>query len=500
MRLHFHPVWIVALREIRATVKSKAFWFFTLLYPIIFVLPILGLLWAVVALEEEDADLNEIFPVAFDGILEEWRHNLRGEPLYYCVVDETDMLSERIRYQIDKNDRDSWVEQRGLDKKEFTIEMYQEWRDAFDPYFDSHLYLSLNHFRELDEPIPSIETLNMWLYQDKIAGYFVLPKNLVLTNDGARFVQKKRVGTSLQLRLDKLKRWYEVMITQTLREYRFRDQQVDPEQFENAVVGVSVEIVSVNPSISEDAPALSSDQQPVNTSSLSILKKITSIPYIALLALVWGGGSYLILTSSIEEKTSKVGEILFSSMDPLTLMDGKVLGNVIVVGIGLAAWLVIIGLPTMLVLADSVLLREVLHPIKILNFLIFGAFAFASFGYLNAALGSACSDIKDTLYVNQPFALIGFFVVLPMLIYVLIEPDSSFAATMSFIPPLTPLFMIARTASLPDLPTYLLIVLIMSASLVAIRQFSVRIFTPGLLLERKAVGLSSLFRLARQSK
>ena len=435
MRRQIHTVWIVALREIRATVRSKAFWFFTLLYPIIFALPILVFVWAFVTLEHEDADLNDMFAEEFDGILEEWRFNLRGEVLYYSVVDESEILSERIRYQIDKHDRDIWVETRGLDKEKYTVEMHQEWSHDIDPHvFDLYPELSISHFRELDEPIPSIETLNTWLQQDKIAGYFVLPENLALTNSGARFIQKKRVGASQQVKLDELKGWYEDMTTQVLREYRFQDQHMDAEQFENLMVRVSVDIVSVNSSSSNGMFALSNDQQYAKTSTLSILEKITTIPYIALLALVWGGGSYLILTSSIEEKTSRVGEILFSSMDPLSLMDGKVLGNVIVVGIGLAAWLFIIGLPTMLMLADSVLLSAVLHPIKILNFLIFGSFAFASFGYLNAALGSACSDIKDTLYVNQPFALIGFFVVLPMLVYVLVQPDGSFAATMSFIP------------------------------------------------------------------
>lgn len=447
-----------------------------------------------VLLENEEADIEEIFAGGIENILEEWRFNLRGEILYYCVVDETATLSDQIRYQIDKNDRDMMVEIYGWDKDEYTVEEHRERTSRFNQHYEVYPELSPNRFRELEETFDSVETLNTWLQQDKIAGYFVLPKELPNTNDGARFVHKQNVGVTQQNKLNALKEWFEDMITQALREHRYREQNVGTEQLEELMARVSVDIVS----LSNATDTLLNERQPTTTSTVSIVAKITSIPYIALLALVWGGGSYLILTSSIEEKTSKVGEILLSSVDPLSLMDGKVLGNVIVVGIGLAAWLLIIGFPSMLILSDSVLLYKVLAPIKVLNFIIFGSLAFASFGYLNAAIGSACSDIKDTLYVNQPFALIGVFVVLPMLVYVLVQPESSFAAIMSFIPPLTPLFMVARSAALPDSPTYLLIVLIASVGLVVIRQFSVKIFIPGFLLERKVVSVGSVYRLLRQ--
>ena len=483
-----------------STIQTKAFWFFTLLYPIIFALPILGLVAVFALLEDEETDLNEMFAGGFQGVVEEMRFRLRGQVLYYCVVDETANLSDRIRYQIDKRDRDIWASDRHRNQEEYTVEDYREYRERRGlKTFDWYPELSLNRFREYEEAFDSIETLNRWLQQEKISGYFVLPKNLVDTNQGARFVVKKDLTLPKRTHLNELKRWFEYMTTQALREIRFLEQIDDTDQLEDLIVKVSVDHVSLKPSATVETSALSKQEQSTKTSTITIVDKITSIPYIALLALIWGGGSYLVLTSSIEEKTSKVGEILFSSIDPLSLMDGKVLGNVIVVGIGLGAWLFIIGLPTLLLLSDSVLLVELLHPLKILNFIIFCAFAFSSFGYLNAALGSACSDIKDTMYVNQPFALIGFFVILPMLIYVLIQPESSFASVMSFIPPFSPLFMIARTAALPSLPTYLLIVLIMSASLVLIRQLSVRIYTPGLLLERKIVSLRSLFRLARQT-
>ena len=483
-----------------STIQTKAFWFFTLLYPIIFALPILGLVAVFALLEDEETDLNEMFAGGFQGVVEEMRFRLRGQVLYYCVVDETENLSDSIRYQIDIHDRDLVVRELDSGHKEDTVKDYQEFRDRIDPNFDWYPELSLNRFREYEEAFDSIETLNAWLQQEKIAGYFVLPKDLVRTNQGARFVVKKDLTAPKQARLDELKTWFENMTTQALREVRLLEPIVDTDQFEDLMVRVYVDHVSMNPSATVENSAISKQGQTTKTSKVSIVDKITSIPYIALLALIWGGGSYLVLTSSIEEKTSKVGEILFSSIDPLSLLDGKVLGNVLVVGIGLGVWLFIIGLPSLLLLSDSVLLGELLHPIKILNFIIFGAIAFSSFGYLNAALGSCCSDVKDTLYVNQPFALIGFFVVLPMLVYVLIQPESVFTSIMSFIPPFSPLFMVARTAALPNLPTYLFIVLIMSTSLVVIRQMSVRIYIPGMLLEREIVSLGSLFRLARQKE
>lgn len=502
MKHRFRVVSTIAIREVRTAIRTKTFWFFTLLYPILLAIPVLVIVASMVVLVDVDEDVNEVFTAGIDSFKEEWRFALRGQILKYAVLDETVDLSRRVRYQIDRQNRDILVFEYGRPRESRMVENYQDWRDSSDPYFEYYRKLSLNRFREVevDERDVSIKTLNTWILQDKIVGYFVLPDSLVDTNKGARFVHRKTSQASMLSRLNELKSWYESLTTLALKELRAEEMGVSTEQFEDLMIRVSADIDTIVSSNVGQSVGSTKEQQSIISSSVSIAEKVAAVPYLLLLALVWGSGSYLVLTSTIEEKTSRVGEMLVSNVDPLSLMDGKVIGNVLVVGIALLTWVVVIGLPTLGLLAVSGLVNYVLDPHKVLNFFIFGTFAFLSFGYLNAALGSTCSDIKETLYVNQPFVLIAFFVVLPMMVFVLLHPDSVFASTMSFIPPLTALFMVARTAALPDLPMYLFLVLLMGSSLLLIRHVSVRIFLPGLLLERKFVNLISLFKFVRQPK
>ena len=500
MKHRFRVVSTIAIREVRTAIRTKTFWFFTLLYPILLAIPVLVIVGSMVVLVDVDEDVNVVFADGIESFKEEWRFLLRGQILKYAVLDETADLSSRVRNQIDRQNKDLLVFEYGRPRESRMVENYQDWRESFGPYFDYYPKLSLNHFREVDETDVPIETLNTWILQDKIVGYFVLPESLVDTNKGARFVHRKTTQASMLSRLNELKSWYESLTTLALKELRGEEMGVNTEQFEDLMIRVSADIDTIVSSNVDQSVGSTTEQQSINSSSVSIAEKVAAVPYLLLLALVWGSGSYLVLTSTIEEKASRVGEMLVSNVDPLSLMDGKVIGNVLVVGIALLTWVVVIGLPSLGLLAVSGLVNYVLDPHKVLNFFIFGTFAFLSFGYLNAALGSTCSDIKETLYVNQPFVLIAFFVVLPMMVFVLLHPDSVFASTMSFIPPLTALFMVARTAALPDLPMYLFLVLLMGSSLLLIRHVSVRIFLPGLLLERKFVNLISLFKFVRQPK
>ncbi|MGP1310850.1 MAG: ABC transporter permease [Phycisphaerales bacterium] len=161
----------------------------------------------------------------------------------------------------------------------------------------------------------------------------------------------------------------------------------------------------------------------------------------AFMMLLWiasfSGGQYL-LTTTIEEKSSRVMEVLLSAVSPMQLMTGKILGQ-LAVGVTIIAIYVGLGL----LAADRFGFLS-LVPIEKIGWLaVYFLMAFFLIGAMMAAIGSAVNEMREA----QSFmSVIMIMFMIPMFLFVpIIEgPNSTFATVASFIPPLTPFVMILR--------------------------------------------------------
>ncbi len=84
------------------------------------------------------------------------------------------------------------------------------------------------------------------------------------------------------------------------------------------------------------------------------------------------------------------------------------------------------------------------------SFMILAVFMFGS---MFAALGSACSDIKDVQGLVLPAMLL---IIIPMMLLmpVLREPLSAFSTWLSLFPPFTPMLMMLRIGSPSSIPVW----------------------------------------------
>ena len=211
----------------------------------------------------------------------------------------------------------------------------------------------------------------------------------------------------------------------------------------------------------------------------------------------------LVMTNTIEEKSSKVAELLVANSTPSQILDGKLLGNIVVVFLPIAAFCVVIGPPTVAILGalagyESPVFATLLNPSKFFTWFLFLVLGFTFFGYIQCALGSLCNDLKETMITLYPVQFINTFGVLPAIVFVMVTPDGKLAQMLSFVPFLTPSVMVSRSASLPDWPVYLLIVLVMCISILFVRKFSTTLFSHGMLSERAPGGLGRIFKLAQR--
>lgn len=219
------------------------------------------------------------------------------------------------------------------------------------------------------------------------------------------------------------------------------------------------------------------------------------IPFVFLFVMfmsVMTGAQHL-LNAIVEEKMSKISEVLVGSIEPFKLLLGKLLG-VTGVSVLLASIYVAAGVFAIVQSGRWDLLRVDLFA----WFFLFLVCAVLMYGSIFLALGSACSDLKDAQSMMQPAIML---IMLPYLasFMVIRAPDSSLVAGLSLVPTVTPFVMIMRLAIPPGPPVWQVvagvsIVLVSTAFLV---WAAGRIFRVGILMQGKAPNLPELLRWIR---
>jgi ABC-2 type transport system permease protein len=246
-----------------------------------------------------------------------------------------------------------------------------------------------------------------------------------------------------------------------------------------------------------------------------------------------------VMRGVIEEKTSRIVEVLISSVKPFQLMMGKILGIALVGLTQFILWivltLIIIGfaqvtlLPDMKVnpgqnqVVESIMsgtdeatadqiqavqpqlneFQSLLQSVKSMNwFLIIGAFiiyflgGYLLYASLFAAVGSAVDNETDTQQFMMPITiplLLGLFVSMSAFQ----NPDSSIVYWCSFIPFTSPMVMMARIPF--GVPAWELIVsiLILLLSFVGTAWLAAKIYRTGILMYGKKPTYKEMFKWLR---
>jgi len=202
-----------------------------------------------------------------------------------------------------------------------------------------------------------------------------------------------------------------------------------------------------------------------------------------------------LLNGIIEEKNSRIIEVLLSALSPFELMAGKILG------LG-AVSLTVIGLwagGAYLAARWQGLPIEVTAGLGV-TFAIYYVLGFLLFSSILVAAGSVCNSLKETQSLMMPFMLVS---IVPMLAWFRLvqDPHGTLARTLSFVPPMTPMVMILRLASTPDIGIgeVLLTITLLGASVLGAIWIAAKVFRTGILMYGKRPGFNEVVRWLRQS-
>jgi ABC-2 type transport system permease protein len=192
----------------------------------------------------------------------------------------------------------------------------------------------------------------------------------------------------------------------------------------------------------------------------------------------------------VEEKGQRIAEVLLGSVTPFELMAGKLLG-VICVSLTMAAVYITGGY----IVADRYGVADMLSPGLMAWFVVFMVLALLIFGSLFIAVGAAAGDIKDTQTLLMPIMLIAclpFFALGP----IMQDPNGKIAVVCSFFPFATPMLLVARQSVPPGVPPLQLaagIALVLATTLFCVWAAG-RIFRVGILMAGKGAKFGEMIK------
>jgi ABC-2 type transport system permease protein len=207
---------------------------------------------------------------------------------------------------------------------------------------------------------------------------------------------------------------------------------------------------------------------------------------------VMGSGQGM-LTTTIEEKSSRVIEVLLSAVSPMQLMAGKLLGHM---GISLIAMSLYLGLG--LLGLSSFSLLGLLDFSLVLYLFIFFLIAFFTIGSIMMAAGAAVNDMREAQSLMMP-VMVMLMSVWFLWFPISRNPDSALAMVVSFLPPVNTFGMLLRLASQHPPPAWQvwLSIGIGCAGVVGAVWFAAKVFRIGLLMFGKPPNLPTLIRWIR---
>jgi ABC-2 type transport system permease protein len=201
------------------------------------------------------------------------------------------------------------------------------------------------------------------------------------------------------------------------------------------------------------------------------------------------------LSSVIEEKNSRIIEMLLSAVSPFELMAGKILG------LG-AIGLTIVGL-WITVSYGYIVWQGISVDISgklLFCFVVYYILGFLLFSSLLAAIGSICNTLKETQELMMPIIMI---MVLPMVAWFKLvqSPDGIFARVLSLVPPVSPLVMPLRISAGSNVSNIEILasVGLLAASVLLMMWLAGKIFRTGILMYGKRPSLREISRWLRAS-
>jgi ABC-2 type transport system permease protein len=312
--------------------------------------------------------------------------------------------------------------------------------------------------------------------EGKLDGYLEIPEDVLAR--GAASYYGRNVSNRLDLRT------MERAASDVLVGIRLAEAGLDPTKVKDLTRGLDLKTIRLSESGERE------DQGAAFIFAVILLMILyTSI-------LMWG---QVVMTSVIEEKTSRVVEVMASGVPSTTLLAGKLLG---VGAAGLTQFLVwslsLFGASLVMAgpLAGTFPMPEI-TPLMLVSFVLFFLLGFYFYAALYASIGAAVNTVQEAQ--NLVFPVMTPIIIGMVSFPAAIEaPDGPLSVTLSMIPGISPLIMFLRIVVLTP-PTWqiALSIALLGLGIVGVLWVAARVYRVGILMYGKKPTFPELVKWVR---
>jgi ABC-2 type transport system permease protein len=206
-----------------------------------------------------------------------------------------------------------------------------------------------------------------------------------------------------------------------------------------------------------------------------------------------------VMRGVLEEKSSRIVEVIVANLSPTELMVGKIAG---VGAVGLtqyAIWTVVamnLAVPGLLgAMAGSGTIN--IPPTLLIFFVVFFVLGYILHSTIYAAVGAAFNSEEEA---HQMQSIVGWLIAIPFILMfpIINNPDSTLSVVLSLIPIFSPvLFFLRMSVQTPPLWQTVLCIGLLLVTIAAVARFAAAIYRVGILMYGKKPTLREVLRWVR---
>ena len=327
--------------------------------------------------------------------------------------------------------------------------------------------------------------LNARIGRDELEGYLVIPPDILTNSNSKPAYYGRNVGdlmTSQQI---------QSRLNSAVRRQRLLAEGVKVQDLDALSKSVGIATYPVNEKGQEGAED--------SGAGFVLVFIIAFLIYMTIL--LYG---QVVLGAIVEEKETRIAEILFSSVRPFYLMLGKLIGVSLMALTQLGIWVAAFGLvaayvlPALAARGTEVSLPSLRPGVFVYFFLFFGLGYFI-YATIYVLVGSMVTTTQEGGQMAMPIVFLlmaGLYMAFP----VIRAPNSSFAFWVSMVPFFAPITMMVRIVSQqPPFWQIALSFIIGCVTVVLLLWLASRIYRIGMLMYGKKATIPEVARWVRQS-
>jgi ABC-2 type transport system permease protein len=424
-----------------------------------------------------------LFPIIAAGfaIVPAIIFSIKGEPTRIIIVDQSGRIAPRL------------IENLSLQK--MRAEQEQAIKDSMkniDAPPDASIQKTAEQFTESfvftdyiwdEKPLEQVRReLN-----DKILGkehdaYLIIPKSFDAPDAKFEFRSRKAGAFAAEKKLNQA-------LNETVRSERLAKANINEAQLKDLSKIVNFDAKSID----EQGAEKDSDSVFIASFIIGLMIYITLAIY-----------GQMILSAVVEEKETRIAEILFSSARPFELMMGKLVGVGLAGLTQLAIWiisalvLVGVGIAQMSAAGMSIAIPNI-TPLMVILFFVYFLLGFFIYASIFALIGSMVTTMQEGGQFSFPpimLLLVGFY----FSFAVIRDPNSQLSFWVSIAPFFAPITMPVRI--LAETPPYWQIALsifINAAAIAGLVWLASRVYRVGMLMYGKRATIPEVWKWIRQS-